>query len=99
MLLAVGFWLGGVKAALAMAPLLGACGVLVFGGLVARLVGPRWAPLAALVIAVSVPEQFTSRSTYSEPLAQILFLGGLCLSSTRCEPSAAPWRWPRSAAR
>ena len=26
-----------------------------------------------------MPEQFTSRSTYSEPLAQILFLGGLCL--------------------
>jgi hypothetical protein len=31
------------------------------------------------MLAVSLPEQFTSRSTYSEPLAQILFLGGLCL--------------------
>ena len=27
----------------------------------------------------SLPQQFTSRSNYSEPLAQILFLGGLCL--------------------
>ena len=35
--------------------------------------------MAALVLALSLPEQFTSRSTYSEPLAQILFLGGLCL--------------------
>ena len=26
-----------------------------------------------------MPEQFTSRSNYSEPLTQILFLGGLCL--------------------
>ena len=26
-----------------------------------------------------MPQQFTSRSSYSEPLAQILFLGGLCL--------------------
>jgi hypothetical protein len=79
MALAPGFWIGGTAAALAMAPVLGACAVLTFGGLAARLVGPRWAPLAALVLAVSLPEQFTSRSTYSEPLAQILFLGGLCL--------------------
>jgi hypothetical protein len=40
---------------------------------------PRWAPLAALALALSLPEQFTSRFAYSEPLAQILFLGGLCL--------------------
>ncbi len=53
--------------------------MLAFGGLAARLIGPRWAPLAALVLALSLPEQFTSRSSYSEPLAQILFLGGLCL--------------------
>jgi hypothetical protein len=53
--------------------------VLTFGGLAVRLTGPRWAPLATLVLAVTMPEQFTSRSTYSEPLAQILFLGGLCL--------------------
>jgi len=79
MILAAGFWTGGVGAALAMGPVLGACGVLTFGGLAARLVGPRWAPLATLVLALSLPEQFTSRSTYSEPVAQILFLGGLCL--------------------
>ncbi|HUZ23851.1 MAG TPA: hypothetical protein VMV07_08795 [Streptosporangiaceae bacterium] len=79
MILAGGFWAGGVGAAVAMAPLLGACAVLTFGGLVARLVGPRWAPLGGLVLALALPEQFTSRSTYSEPAAQILFLGGLCL--------------------
>ncbi len=70
---------GGAHAALLAAPALGAAALLAFGGLTARLVGPRWAPLAALVLAVSMPEQFTSRSNYSEPLAQILFLGGLCL--------------------
>ncbi len=79
MILAGGFWIGGVTSAVAMAPVLGACAVLTFGGLAARLVGPRWAPLAALILAVSLPEEFTSRSTYSEPVAQILFLGGLCL--------------------
>ena len=79
MVLAAGFWAGGVGAAVLVPPLLGACAVLTFGGLAARLAGPRWAPLAALALALSLPEQFTSRAAYSEPLAQILFLGGLCL--------------------
>jgi hypothetical protein len=79
MALAVGFWLGGVNAALLLAPLFGAITVVVFGGLVGRLVGARWAPIAALVYAVSEPLMFTSRSTYSEPLATIVFLGGLSL--------------------
>ena len=79
MVVAAGFWAGGVGAAVLVPPLLGTGAVLTFGGLAARLTGPRWAPLAALVLALSLPEQFTSRSAYSEPLAQILFLGGLCL--------------------
>jgi len=79
MILAGGFWIGGVALAAAMGPVLGALAVLTFGGLAARLVGPRWAPLAALVLAISLPELFTSRSAYSEPLVQILFLGGFCL--------------------
>jgi hypothetical protein len=70
-------------------PLPGACAVLTFGGLAARLIGPRWAPLAALILALSLREQFTSRSAYSEPLAQILFLGGLCLV-TRASRAAGP---------
>jgi hypothetical protein len=79
MVLAAGFWIHGATAAAAMAPILGAGALLTFGGLVARLVGPRWAPLATLALALALPLQFTSRSTYSEPLAAILFLGGLCL--------------------
>jgi hypothetical protein len=79
MLLAIGFWTGGVSTAVGMGALFGACAVLTFGGLAARLAGPRWAPLAALILALCLPEQFVSRSTYSEPVAQILFLGGLCL--------------------
>jgi hypothetical protein len=91
MVLAAGFWIGGVNTAVALAPILGALAVLTFGGLVARLVGARWAPLAALVFALALPLQFTSRSTYSEPLAAILFLGGLCLviDSLRADGAAA----------
>jgi hypothetical protein len=79
MVLAGALWAGGAHAALLAAPVLGAAALLTFGGLTARLAGPRWAPLAVLALALSLPEQFTSRSNYSEPLAQILFLGGLCL--------------------
>jgi hypothetical protein len=91
MLLAGGFWAGGVTMAAAMGALFGACAVLTFGGLTARLAGPRWAPLAALILALALPEQFVSRSTYSEPVAQILFLGGLCLvlDSLRADGTAA----------
>jgi hypothetical protein len=77
--LAPAYWLGGLSAVTAMGALLGACGVLAAGGLVARLVGPRWAPLGALILALTLPQQYTSRSNFSEPLAQLLFLGGLSL--------------------
>jgi hypothetical protein len=77
--LASGFWLGGTKAALILSPVIGACAVLAFAGLAGRLVGPRWAPAAALVLALSLPEQYTSRSAFAEPLAQILLFGGLSM--------------------
>jgi len=72
-------WLGGIPAALVITPLIGGCAVLAFGGLAGRLIGPGWAPAAAAVLALSLPQQYTSRSTFSEPLAQVLLFGGLCL--------------------
>jgi hypothetical protein len=79
MVLAIGVWAGGPLAAVAMAPFIGACAVLAFAGLVGRLAGGRWAPAAALVLAISLPEQYTSRNTFSETLAQIMLFGGLCM--------------------
>jgi len=97
MALSLGFWAGGTKIAVLMAPLFGAAAVFTFGGLTARLVGPRWAPVAALALGVSLPQQFTSRSTFSEPMAQILLLGGLALwidsqRTDRGQVDAGPWR-------
>ena len=97
MLLSVGFWAGGVRIALLFAPVLGALGVFTFGGLVARLVGPRWAPFGALAIAIGIPEAYVSRNTYSETLAQIVLLGGLSLwidsqRTDRGEEDAGRWR-------
>jgi hypothetical protein len=97
MVLSLGFWAGGARVAVFFAPLLGAAAVFMFGGLTARLIGPRWAPAAALTLAISLPEQFTSRSTYSETLAQILFLGAISLwidtqRTDRGAVDGGPWR-------
>jgi hypothetical protein len=97
MLLSLGFWAGGARLALFWAPVLGALAVFTFGGLVARLVGPRWAPFAALAIGVTIPMQYVSRSTWSEPLALIFLVGGLSLwidaqRSDRGQDDAGPWR-------
>jgi len=79
LVLAAAFWLAGLNAALLATPVIGGCAVLAFGGLAGRLAGPRWAPAAAAVLALSLPEQYTSRASFSEPLAQVLLFGGLCL--------------------
>jgi hypothetical protein len=97
MLLSTGFWAGGSLLALLWAPVLGALGIFTFGGLVARLVGPRWAPFAALAMGIGIPEAYVSRNTYSETLAQILLLGGLSLwidsqRTDRGEEDAGRWR-------
>jgi hypothetical protein len=77
--IAAAVWLGGIPAALVLTPLVGGCAILSFGGLAGRLAGPRWAPAAAAVLALSLPQQYTSRTTFSEPLAEILLFGGLSL--------------------
>lgn len=79
LILALGGWLGGTHGILLMAPLLGACCVLAFAGLVARLAGPRWAPAGALLLALTLPMLYVSRSTFSELPAIVLLLGGLSL--------------------
>jgi hypothetical protein len=72
-------WIGGWTAMLLVPALIGGCALLAFGGLAARLLGPRWAPAAALALAPVLPMVLTFRSTYSEPLAQLLMLAALCL--------------------
>ena len=97
MLLAGGFWTHGISAATAMGPILGGLAVLAFGGLVARLAGLQWAPAGALVLGLTLPEQYTSRSSFSETVAQVLLFGGLCLvidaqtlAGERQQPRPAP---------
>ncbi|MEU7910725.1 ArnT family glycosyltransferase [Microbispora bryophytorum] len=76
---AIGHWLGGVPGLLLVPPVLGALAVLTVAGTAARLAGARWAPLAALVFAVSLPILYTSRTTFSEIPSLILLFGGMNL--------------------
>jgi hypothetical protein len=79
LVLAGGTWLGGLGGALLMPAVLGGCAVLSFGGLVGRLCGAWWAVAGELVLSVGLPEVYTSRAPFSEPLVQVLLFGGLCL--------------------
>ncbi len=94
MIHAIGHWLGGVPGLLLVPPVLGALAVLTVAGTAARLAGARWAPLAALVFAVSLPILYTSRTTFSEIPSLILLFGGMNLlldarARLRAEPPGA----------
>jgi hypothetical protein len=77
--LAAAGWVGGWHGILVLPALVGGCAVLAVAGLAARLVGPRWAPVAALLAACAWPVLRVSQTPYSEPLALVLLAGGLCL--------------------
>jgi hypothetical protein len=79
LLLAVGFWAHGAAGASAIGPILGGLAMLAFAGLVARLVGPQWAPAGALVLGLCLPQQYVSRTSLSETALEIMLFGGLCL--------------------
>jgi hypothetical protein len=72
-------WLAGWSGILLLPALVGGCAVLAIAGLAARLIGPRWAPLAALLTAVTWPVLRVSQTTFSEPLAFVLLAAGICL--------------------
>ena len=73
----VAWWLGGAGATLWAPAVLGGLGVLAFGLLAGWTVGARWAPLAALALALCFPLLHVTRSTYSEPLALLVLFASL----------------------
>ncbi|HKE49873.1 MAG TPA: hypothetical protein VKE25_00045, partial [Actinomycetes bacterium] len=80
-------WLVGWRGALWLPAVFGGLALLAFGGLVARLIGARWAVPATLVVALALPIWHSSRSTLSEPLALLLLMAGLCLLADAIEMS------------
>ncbi|WP_405088770.1 hypothetical protein [Microbispora sp. NBC_01389] len=93
MIHAIGHWLGGVPGLLLVPPVLGVLAVLTVAGTAARLAGPRSAPLAALIFAVSLPVLYASRTTFSEIPSLILLFGGMnLLLDARTRLRATPSR-------
>jgi len=72
-------WGSSWRATLWVTPLFGALALLAFAGLVWRLVGPRWAPLGTLLLALAEPFWYVARAPLSEPMAAVLLLGAFCL--------------------
>lgn len=72
-------WIGGWGGLLLAPAVVGGLAILAVGGLAARLVGARWAPLAALLTAGAWPLLRASQETLSEPLALLILVAGGCL--------------------
>ncbi|HYN28805.1 MAG TPA: hypothetical protein VES95_02875 [Dermatophilaceae bacterium] len=85
----LGQWLGGLVPTLVIPGLAMAVAALGVGLLTGRVLGVRWAPLAALGTALLFPVLHTARATYSEPLASVPLVAGL-LALT----AAARWGLP-----
>lgn len=73
-------WLGGWTGMLIAPALVGGGTILAIGGLAGRLLGARWAPVAAFLTAFAWPVLRVSQVTLSEPLGALLLAGGICLA-------------------
>lgn len=71
-LLSVGSWTAGWTGLLLVPAVVLTLGLLAFGALARRLVGPGWAVLATGVLALTQPVLHAGRSTYSEPVALLV---------------------------
>ncbi|GAA0307144.1 hypothetical protein [Kineococcus aurantiacus] len=78
-LYSLGEWAGGWTGMFLVPAVLGALGVLAVAGFTARVVGARWAPLAAGVLTLAQPVLHANRSTYSEPPALLVLVGAASL--------------------
>ena len=79
LVLAPAHWIGGLSWLFRANAVVGAFALLAFAAFVARAIGPRAAPFATAVLALAYPETHAFGPPYSEPLAQLLLFGGLCL--------------------
>ncbi|MDT4986765.1 MAG: hypothetical protein QOI74_859, partial [Micromonosporaceae bacterium] len=77
--LAAAEWVAGWRGILLLPAVVGGGAILAVGGLAARLVGARWAPLAALLTALAWPVIRVCQTTYSEPLALMMLVSGIAL--------------------
>jgi hypothetical protein len=80
--LALGGWVAGDSGVLGANVVVGAVALVAVYALGRRLVGPLWALLPMVVLALSLPMIAFSRAPYTEPTALALGMGGLALLRT-----------------
>ncbi|HEY6797368.1 MAG TPA: hypothetical protein VI248_22050 [Kineosporiaceae bacterium] len=85
-LYSLGWWLGGWGGLFVVPAVLGGLALLGAGGLTARIVGPRWAPLACAGLALTQPVLHAARTTFSEPAALVIVLGAAALTCDALDP-------------
>jgi hypothetical protein len=93
--LSVGYWLGGWTGLLLVPAFALGAALLAFGALCARLIGPRWAAVATVALALCQPVLHAGRSTYSEPFALLVLLAGLVVLS-EATVAGSSGRWQRA---
>ena len=77
----LGWWATGGWTGVFVAPaVLGGLALVGAGGLTARLVGPRWAPLAVAALGLTQPVLVAARTTFSEPAALVLVLAAAAIA-------------------
>ncbi|HEY0188601.1 MAG TPA: hypothetical protein VGC67_14015 [Cellulomonas sp.] len=84
-------WAGGDRWVLAGNLVIGAFALIAVYGLARRLLGPVWALVPLIALAVSMPMIAFSRSAYTEPLTMLLIFGGLTMSRSAFE-TRSWWR-------
>ena len=87
-LYSVGYWLDGWSGLLVAPAVVSAAALLAVAGLTARLTGPRAAPVAAALLALTQPVLHAARSTYSEPAALLLVAAAAALLVDACSGTA-----------
>jgi hypothetical protein len=87
-LYSIGYWLDGWSGLLVAPAVVSAAALLAVAGLTARLTGPRAAPLAIAVLALTQPVLHAARSTYSEPAALLLVAAAAALLVDACSGTA-----------
>jgi hypothetical protein len=80
-LYSLGWWAAGWTGLFVVPAVLGALALLAFGGLTARLVGARWAPLAVAALGLSRPVLHAASTTWSEAPALLLLVVALALAA------------------
>lgn len=69
--LSLGWWAAGWTGLFAVPAVVASAALAAFAALATLVVGPRWAVLAAALLAVSQPFVLVSRQTFSEPLSML----------------------------